>query len=87
VQFIAQGNEQVLADARRIGQYGPEEVVDDAQKLANRIFCTAYMGTVNSSAETRSRYDSTSTDQTWYMHNGLKKVQEEDPFISLFAIL
>ncbi|GAX84189.1 hypothetical protein CEUSTIGMA_g11612.t1 [Chlamydomonas eustigma] len=55
VQYISQGNEQVLADARRIGQYGPDEAVDDAQKLAGRIFCTAYMGTVNSSTETRSR--------------------------------
>ncbi len=56
VQYIAQGSEEVLAEAKRIGQYGPNEAVDDAQKLANRIFATTYMGTVNSSLDTRARW-------------------------------
>ena len=133
VQYVAQGSVEVLAEARRIGQYGPEEEIGDAQvwkvwdvsgitvfprreergggamhrsgrggtfsfppaftprapcatltlhktwtpvaqppplarwtpissppppmqELAQRIFCTAYMGTVNSSSETRNRY-------------------------------
>ncbi|KAG1675369.1 hypothetical protein FOA52_012288 [Chlamydomonas sp. UWO 241] len=55
VQYAAQGSEEVAAEARRIGQYGPNEKIDDAQALANRIFVTAYMGSVNSSRETRDR--------------------------------
>ena len=55
VQYIRQGNKEVLAEAQRIGQYGSTDVIDDPRDLANRIFCTAYMGTVNSSTETRAR--------------------------------
>ena len=31
VQYVAQGSVEVLAEARRIGQYGPEEEIGDAQ--------------------------------------------------------
>lgn len=55
VKAIFNGDEQVLSDARRIGKYSPEEAVNDPQDLANRIFVTVYLGTVNSSEETRSR--------------------------------
>ena len=56
VDAVAAGNHQVEEDARRIGQYKAEEHVDDAQQLASRVFTTIYLGTVNSSEETRSRY-------------------------------
>lgn len=39
----------------RVGQYDAEEEVTDAKELAGRIFATVYMGTVNSSGETRAR--------------------------------
>ncbi|TFY53186.1 hypothetical protein EVJ58_g9591 [Rhodofomes roseus] len=50
-------DEQVIADARRIvGE--PEDsayVPTDAREFCNRIFHTCYMGTENSSIETRGR--------------------------------
>ena len=52
-----QTREQVLADVRRIA--GEKEdstwVPATPQEVANRIFVTCYMGTENSSAETRGR--------------------------------
>ncbi|XP_062515424.1 glutamine-dependent NAD(+) synthetase-like isoform X2 [Corticium candelabrum] len=51
------GNQSVIVDCRRIigvsvdGEYVPA----DPKELCNRIFVTCYMGTENSSAETRSR--------------------------------
>ena len=54
--YIAQaGNGQVEEDARRLGQYAADEPVDSAPELAHRLLTTVYMGTVNSSSETRSR--------------------------------
>ena len=48
---------QVIADARRIAGEANDSayVPTDAQEFANRIFHTCYMGTVNSSEETRQR--------------------------------
>jgi NAD+ synthase (glutamine-hydrolysing) len=57
LKAIAAGDATVLADARRIGQYSPGEAVGDAAELAGRLFHTVYMGTVNSSAETRNRWE------------------------------
>lgn len=54
-------NPQVLADARRICNAGvrdklPEDWIPSSpQEIANRIFVTCYMGTENSSKETRDR--------------------------------
>ena len=39
----------------RIGQYDANDSITDAKELANRIFCTVYMGTENSSAATKER--------------------------------
>ncbi|CAG9462919.1 unnamed protein product [Pedinophyceae sp. YPF-701] len=55
VAAVREGDAQVAADARRIGQYADGEAVDDARELARRVFVTVYMGTENSSAETRNR--------------------------------
>lgn len=58
VAEAAQRNDkQVIADARRIAGL-PEDsdyVPTDAKEFCNRIFHTCYMGTENSSAETRGR--------------------------------
>lgn len=57
VRRCAQGNKQVLLDARRLAGE-PEDsdyVPMDPAEFANRIFVTCYMGTVNSSKETRAR--------------------------------
>jgi len=55
VRAIDAGDQTVLADALRIGQYKPGEQVE-SQDLANRLFHTVFMGTVNSSTDTRSRW-------------------------------
>ena len=39
----------------RIGQYSEGEQIGSAEEFASRVFTTAYMGTENSSAETRQR--------------------------------
>lgn len=52
------GNEQVIKDARIItglSNLEPDYLPTDPQEFANRIFHTTYMGTVNSSKETRKR--------------------------------
>jgi NAD+ synthase (glutamine-hydrolysing) len=57
VQAIVDGNDQVVKDARRLGGE-PEDslwIPKTPQELCNRIFHTCFMGTTNSSKETRSR--------------------------------
>jgi NAD+ synthase (glutamine-hydrolysing) len=51
----AAGNEQIVADVRRV--VGADEAYrpDDPAELASRLLFTAYMGTQNSSRETRRR--------------------------------
>lgn len=50
-------DEHVIADARRIAGEAPDStyVATDPREFANRIFHTCYMGTENSSPETRVR--------------------------------
>ncbi|CAA7396616.1 unnamed protein product [Spirodela intermedia] len=55
VKDIENGDEQVKADAIRIGQYKNGEYPTNSKEFANRIFYTVYMGTENSSDATRSR--------------------------------
>eukprot|EP00897_Mesotaenium_endlicherianum_P003817 jgi/Mesen1/3463/ME000194S02601 len=52
---IEAGEEQVRADAARIGGYKDGERVASAHELASRVLHTVYMGTENSSAATRAR--------------------------------
>ena len=55
VEDVKAGNEQVLADVRRIvgnDKYLPS----DAKDLCSKIFYTCYMGTTNSSEATKKRY-------------------------------
>ncbi|KAL3691309.1 hypothetical protein R1sor_004960 [Riccia sorocarpa] len=55
IKAIQEGNEQVLSDALRIGQYKGDEKPESAQEFAGRLLHTAYMGSENSSEETRKR--------------------------------
>ncbi|KAL8749211.1 MAG: hypothetical protein Q9184_006898 [Pyrenodesmia sp. 2 TL-2023] len=57
VSAMHQGNELVLQDARRVvGEAdGSDWVPATPQELANRMFCTTYMGSKNSSSATRNR--------------------------------
>ncbi|MCZ7672238.1 MAG: hypothetical protein M5U34_36505, partial [Chloroflexi bacterium] len=51
----AEGNEQVIADARRITGADDDYLPTDAAEFASRLLFTCYMGTENSSKETRRR--------------------------------
>jgi len=55
VKECAAGNTVVLKDLRRILGEEKMEAPTDHKALANRLFYTCYMGTVNSSRETRER--------------------------------
>ncbi|KAL8053347.1 hypothetical protein ABFX02_05G065100 [Erythranthe guttata] len=52
---VANGDEQVKADAIRIGHYADGQFPTDSKEFAKRIFYTVYMGTENSSDATRNR--------------------------------
>ncbi|XP_030504428.2 glutamine-dependent NAD(+) synthetase [Cannabis sativa] len=55
VKEIANGDEQVKADAIRIGNYTDGQFPTDSREFAKRVFYTVYMGTENSSEATKSR--------------------------------
>ncbi|CUS20922.1 LAQU0S02e01442g1_1 [Lachancea quebecensis] len=55
VQECKEGNEQVLADARKLARKDSEWVPATPQELASCLFHTCFMGTENSSKDTRSR--------------------------------
>lgn len=58
VRAIAAGDQIVLADARRIAGFAPEDASytpQSPQELMSRVLHTCYMGTSNSSAETTDR--------------------------------
>ncbi|EYU27200.1 hypothetical protein MIMGU_mgv1a0226971mg, partial [Erythranthe guttata] len=55
VKEVANGDEQVKADAIRIGHYTDGQFPTDSKEFAKRIFYTVYMGTENSSDATRNR--------------------------------
>lgn len=54
VQAIEDGNEQVLLDIRSLTKE-PEFFPKSPQEIAHRLFYSSFMGTVNSSRETRAR--------------------------------
>ena len=54
VEAISDGDKVVLDDARRIGGYALDERPTSAKELAGRLLTTIYMGSSNSSAETRA---------------------------------
>ncbi|GFY95518.1 Glutamine-dependent NAD(+) synthetase [Actinidia chinensis var. chinensis] len=55
VKEIANGDEQVKADAIRIGHYTDGQFPTDSKEFAKRIFYTVFMGSENSSEATRMR--------------------------------
>ncbi|KAA8540783.1 hypothetical protein F0562_024298 [Nyssa sinensis] len=55
VKEIANGDEQVKADAIRIGQYTDGQFPTDSKEFAKRIFYTVFMGSENSSEATKTR--------------------------------
>ncbi|KAL0928967.1 hypothetical protein M5K25_000905 [Dendrobium thyrsiflorum] len=55
IKDIENGDEQVKADAIRVGNYKNGEFPSSSKEFAKRIFYTVYMGTENSSDATRAR--------------------------------
>ncbi|KAI8975354.1 hypothetical protein BDF20DRAFT_878131 [Mycotypha africana] len=55
VKEAKEGNQQVLEDARRLAGRDEHYIPTDPREFANHIFYTCYMGTENSSKETRKR--------------------------------
>ncbi|GLT44498.1 hypothetical protein SLA2020_183900 [Shorea laevis] len=55
VKEIANGDEQVKADAIRIGNYSDGQFPTDSREFAKRIFYTVFMGSENSSEATKMR--------------------------------
>lgn len=55
VKEAAEGNRHVLEDARRLACEDETYIPTDPREFAGRIFYTCYMGTSNSSNETRKR--------------------------------
>ena len=55
VKAVEEGNVQVIEDMLRICNEKEDSAwrPKDPQELCNRIFCSAYMGTTNSSKDTR----------------------------------
>eukprot|EP00192_Tetraselmis_astigmatica_P007759 CAMPEP_0117672142 /NCGR_PEP_ID=MMETSP0804-20121206/13736_1 /TAXON_ID=1074897 /ORGANISM="Tetraselmis astigmatica, Strain CCMP880" /LENGTH=695 /DNA_ID=CAMNT_0005480703 /DNA_START=32 /DNA_END=2119 /DNA_ORIENTATION=- len=86
VKAIADGDKIVEADARRIGQYSEDEAVDSPQELANRLFVTVYMGTVNSSDETKNRSKDLA-QQVGSYHMDVKIDSVVSALMSLFAAI
>jgi len=67
VGSVQNGDSHVVDDIRRIVG-DPAYVPSDPRELCNRLFITCYMGTVNSSAETRQRADSLSSQIGRYLY-------------------
>eukprot|EP00308_Calcidiscus_leptoporus_P012045 CAMPEP_0119398570 /NCGR_PEP_ID=MMETSP1334-20130426/140909_1 /TAXON_ID=127549 /ORGANISM="Calcidiscus leptoporus, Strain RCC1130" /LENGTH=743 /DNA_ID=CAMNT_0007422437 /DNA_START=11 /DNA_END=2242 /DNA_ORIENTATION=+ len=55
VTAVAAGDEQVLADARRITRQPVDWIPSDAKELCGLILHTSFMGTAQSSSQTRDR--------------------------------
>ncbi|KAL4894517.1 glutamine-dependent NAD(+) synthetase [Aspergillus ambiguus] len=64
VKAVSEGNEQVIKDVRRLCAEPADStwVPSTSQEVCNRIFHTSFMGTQNSSKETRERAKALSTD-------------------------
>lgn len=55
VEEVKQGNEQVIADVRKICRGSDDWLPETPQDITSKIFHTTFMGTEHSSKETRSR--------------------------------
>ncbi|SMN18434.1 similar to Saccharomyces cerevisiae YHR074W QNS1 Glutamine-dependent NAD(+) synthetase, essential for the formation of NAD(+) from nicotinic acid adenine dinucleotide [Maudiozyma saulgeensis] len=55
IKEIGEGNEQVLNDVRKITRSADDWIPKHPQEIASTIFHTCFMGTKNSSSETRKR--------------------------------
>ncbi|KAH6774041.1 carbon-nitrogen hydrolase family protein [Perilla frutescens var. frutescens] len=89
VKEIANGDEQVKADAIRIGQYSDEQFPRDSKEFARRIFYTVFMGSKDSSElEGSSRRQSRALAEeigSWHLEMSINGVVSA--LLSLFQTL
>ncbi|KAH9718268.1 glutamine-dependent NAD(+) synthetase [Citrus sinensis] len=86
VKEIANGDEQVKADAIRIGRYANGEFPTESREFAKRIFYTVFMGSENSSQETRMRAKKLADEiGSWHLDVSIDTVVSA--FLSLFQTL
>ncbi|CAH9109387.1 unnamed protein product [Cuscuta epithymum] len=86
VKEIANGDEQVKADAMRIGQYTDGQFPIDSKEFAKRIFYTVFMGSENSSEATASRAKLLADEiGSWHLNVSIDGVVSS--LISLFHTL
>lgn len=83
---ILRCTDALLEFTRRVGQYAEGEPFTSASDFSNRIFTTVYMGTVNSSPETRQRAKTLSKEiGTYHMDVNIDTVVTA--ITSLFATI
>ncbi|XP_057968427.1 glutamine-dependent NAD(+) synthetase isoform X2 [Malania oleifera] len=86
VKEIENGDEQVKADAIRIGQYRDGQFPTDSKEFAKRIFYTVFMGSENSSEITKSRAKVLADEiGSWHLDVSIDSVVSA--FLSLFQTL
>ncbi|CDO93851.1 unnamed protein product [Kluyveromyces dobzhanskii CBS 2104] len=85
VKEAAEGNEQVIKDARRLARMNDEWIPSSPQELANKLFNTCFMGTENSSKETRTRAKQLAADLGAY-HVDLNMDTLVSSVVTLFEV-
>lgn len=86
VKEIANGDEQVKADAMRIGHYTDGQLPVDSKEFARRIFYTVFMGSENSSEATKYRAKLLADEVgSWHLNINIDGVVSS--MISLFQTL
>ncbi|KAK1279164.1 hypothetical protein QJS04_geneDACA007287 [Acorus gramineus] len=86
VKDIRNGDEQVKADAIRIGHYKNGDFPTDSKEFAKRVFYTVYMGTENSSDATRNQAKNLAEEiGSWHLDVAIDSVVSS--FLSLFQTL
>lgn len=85
VQEASQGNQEVIRDARKIARMDENWIPTDYCEFANKIFHTCFMGTENSSKDTRSRaYDLSKEIGSYHVNLNMDGVVSS--IITLFEI-
>ncbi|KAH7840969.1 hypothetical protein Vadar_023985 [Vaccinium darrowii] len=86
VKDIQNGDEQVKADAARIGHYTDGQFPTDSKEFSKRIFYTVFMGSENSSDATRKRAKVLADDiGSWHLDVSIDGVVSS--LLSLFQTL
>ncbi|KAH7388544.1 hypothetical protein KP509_16G081100 [Ceratopteris richardii] len=86
VRAVLEGDDQVQSDALRIGQYDDDSLPDDPKEFASRIFQTVYMGSENSSENTKRRAECLA-NQIGASHINLKIDGVVSSLLSLFQLV